>query len=43
MAGRARRHLGYLRIDPLKVDVGKVADVDECAAMPSATGSCRCR
>ena len=41
VAGR-RAPLAYLRIDPLKVDVGKVADVMS-ALMPSATACCRCR
>jgi general secretion pathway protein E len=37
-----RAGLDYLRIDPLKVDVGRVADTMS-AAMPSATACCRCR
>ena len=40
LAGRAG--LAYLRIDPLKVDVGKVADTMS-APMRSATRCCRCR
>jgi general secretion pathway protein E len=37
-----RAGLQYLRIDPLKVDVGRVADTMS-APMPSATRCCRCR